>query len=45
MLNETPVIDIKPFVPSMDVFEVEKIGWLEDKAHKHKTTKDDGRFK
>ncbi|NQU87353.1 MAG: tRNA (N6-threonylcarbamoyladenosine(37)-N6)-methyltransferase TrmO [Mariniphaga sp.] len=44
MLDETPVIDIKPFVPSMDFFEVEKTGWLEDKVHRHKTTKDDGRF-
>ena len=45
MLDETPVIDIKPFVPLMDNFEVEKIGWLEDKVHQHKSTKDDGRFK
>lgn len=45
MLDETPVIDIKPFVPSMDCFEVDKIGWLENNVHKLKTTKDDGRFK
>ena len=45
MLDETPVIDIKPYVPSMDFFEVEKTGWLENNVHKHKTTKDDGRFK
>jgi tRNA-Thr(GGU) m(6)t(6)A37 methyltransferase TsaA len=45
MLDETPIIDIKPFVPSMDYCEVEKTGWLEKNVHKHKTTKDDGRFK
>ena len=45
MLDETPVIDIKPFVPSIDNFEVEKTGWLENNIHKHKTTRDDGRFK
>jgi tRNA (adenine37-N6)-methyltransferase len=45
MLDKTPVIDIKPYVPSMDFFKVEKIGWLENNVQRHKTTKDDGRFK
>lgn len=44
MLDETPVIDIKPFVPSMDVCDVERIGWLENKVHSHKSTTDDGHF-
>lgn len=44
ILNETPLIDIKPYVPNFDAIEAEKIGWLEKNVHKHSTTKDDGRF-
>ena len=45
MLDGTPVIDIKPYVPQFDAVETERIGWLEDNVIKHKTMKDDGRFK
>ena len=45
MLDGTPVIDIKPYVPQFDSLEAERIGWLEDNVIKHKTMKDDGRFK
>ena len=45
MLDETPVIDIKPYVPQFDSVEAERIGWLENNVNKHKTMKDDGRFK
>jgi len=31
MLNGTPLLDIKPYVPRMDLFEVTRIGWLEGK--------------
>ncbi len=44
ILDGTPVIDIKPYVPQFDVREVEKIGWLEEKVKKLTTTTDDGRF-
>jgi len=43
-LNETPLLDIKPYVPNFDQVEADKIGWLENNIHKHWTTKDDGRF-
>lgn len=45
MLDGSPVIDIKPYVPQFDYVEAERIGWLENNVNKHKTVKDDGRFK
>lgn len=34
MLDGTPVLDIKPYIPSLNPSEPVKLGWLE-KAHKH----------
>jgi len=31
MLNGSPLLDIKPYVPQADSFEVTRIGWLEGK--------------
>lgn len=28
MLDGTPLLDIKPYVPAFDAFEVERIGWV-----------------
>ncbi len=44
IVDGTPLLDIKPYVPEFDIREVEKIGWLEKKVHKLSTSKDDGRF-
>lgn len=44
ILDGTPVLDVKPYVPDFDQFEVESYGWLEDKVHKLSKTTDDGRF-
>jgi len=44
MVNDTPLLDIKPFVPAVDHREVTRIGWLEKNIHKMAKTKDDGRF-
>ena len=44
MIDGTPLLDIKPYVPEFDVQEVTKIGWLEKNVHKLPTLKDDGRF-
>ena len=44
IVDGTPLLDIKPYVPGFDVREVDKIGWLETNVHKLSTTKDDGRF-
>ena len=44
IVDGTPLLDIKPYVPRFDIREVEKIGWLEKNVHKLPTSKDDGRF-
>jgi tRNA-Thr(GGU) m(6)t(6)A37 methyltransferase TsaA len=44
VVDGTPLLDIKPYVPEFDVREVNKTGWLEKEAHKLSTSKDDGRF-
>jgi tRNA-Thr(GGU) m(6)t(6)A37 methyltransferase TsaA len=44
MIDGTPLLDIKPYVPEFDIQEVVKIGWLEKNVHKLPTSKDDGRF-
>jgi len=44
MLDQTPVIDIKPYIPDFDIFEVDKIGWLNGKSENCDKIKDDGRF-
>jgi len=44
IIDETPLLDIKPYVPEFDVRRECKIGWLEKNIHKLSTLKDDGRF-
>ena len=44
ILDGTPLLDIKPYVPEFDVHEASKIGWLEKNIYKLPTSKDDGRF-
>lgn len=44
IVNGTPLLDIKPYVPEFDVRKVERIGWLQDKIHELSASKDDGRF-
>lgn len=44
MVDGTPLLDIKPYVPEFDTREVNKIGWLEKRVDKLPTQKDDGRF-
>jgi len=44
IVDGTPLLDIKPYVPEFDIREVEKIGWLEKNVGKLSTAKDDGRF-
>jgi len=44
IVDGTPLLDIKPYVPEFDISEAEKIGWLEKKVHKLSSSKDDGRF-
>ena len=44
IVDGTPLLDIKPYVPEFDMREVKKIGWLEKNIHKLSTSKDNGRF-
>lgn len=43
MLDRTPLLDIKPFIPKVDNRLDGKIGWLEGRAEKMKHAKSDGR--
>ena len=44
IVDGTPLLDIKPYVPEFDAREVTGIGWLEKKVHKLPASRDDGRF-
>lgn len=44
ILDGSPVLDIKPYVPKFDVFETSKNGWFENNMQKLEVKKDDGRF-
>lgn len=44
IIDGTPLLDIKPFVPDFDCRNTKKIGWLGGKIGKLEITKDDGRF-
>ncbi len=33
MLDGTPLLDIKPYVPEFDVWTVDKLGWYASRAH------------
>jgi len=44
IVDGTPLLDIKPYVPQFDTPPVDKIGWLEEAVNKLPKAKDDGRF-
>ena len=45
VLDGTPLLDIKPYVPEFDVYEVERVGWLERVRKEVRRRKSDGRFR
>ena len=45
IIDGTPLLDIKPYIPATDVKTNVKIGWLEDKATRMSERKSDGRVK
>lgn len=45
MIDRTPLLDIKPYVPDFDTRKAEKIGWLAKKAASAEKITADGRFK
>jgi tRNA-Thr(GGU) m(6)t(6)A37 methyltransferase TsaA len=44
VLDGTPLLDIKPYVPAIDIRKVSKIGWMEKKIKDLDEAQDDGRF-
>ena len=44
ILDGTPLLDIKPFVPEFDQRNSERIGWLNKNVDKMHSSRDDGRF-
>jgi tRNA-Thr(GGU) m(6)t(6)A37 methyltransferase TsaA len=44
ILDGTPLLDIKPYVPDFDIRRTKAIGWLSRKAVRAYTKKADGRF-
>jgi tRNA-Thr(GGU) m(6)t(6)A37 methyltransferase TsaA len=44
VVDGTPLLDIKPFVPEFDVRQVDKFGWIGEKTGTVEGTVDDGRF-
>ena len=45
IVDSTPLLDIKPYVPAFDAKEAERIGWLAGRAEKAAETDADERFK
>jgi len=45
MVNGTPLLDIKPYIPDIDVFRTKRIGWLSKKTKGFRKAKSDRRFK
>ncbi|GFK94695.1 tRNA (adenine(37)-N6)-methyltransferase [Fundidesulfovibrio magnetotacticus] len=44
MLDGTPVLDIKPYVPAFDAWEAPRIGWFEGVAENASSHRADARF-
>jgi tRNA-Thr(GGU) m(6)t(6)A37 methyltransferase TsaA len=44
IIDRTPLLDIKPFVPAFDLRDVTRVGWLENKTGNAPHLTDDGRF-
>ena len=44
IVDGTPLLDIKPYVPEFDIAEERRIGWLSEKAKKVHKVKADERF-
>jgi len=44
IVDGTPLLDIKPYIPEFDVRKVDRKGWLEKKLHRLPETRDNGRF-
>jgi len=44
VVDGTPLLDLKPFVPALDNRETEQIGWFAERLHRLETVRADNRF-
>lgn len=44
VIDRTPLLDIKPYVPAFDAPRVTRVGWLEGKGSEAAVKRSDGRF-
>ena len=44
ILNDTPLLDLKPYVPEFDQHQGERIGWLKEAKGRVRNKKSDDRF-
>jgi tRNA-Thr(GGU) m(6)t(6)A37 methyltransferase TsaA len=44
VVDGTPLLDIKPYVPDFDIRKVDRFGWVEKKIGEIEKVADDGRF-
>lgn len=44
VLDGTPVLDVKPYVPDFDIWPADKVGWFEGKSQNASHHKSDARF-
>ena len=44
IVNGTPLLDIKPYIPDIDAFQTKRIGWLSKKTKGFSKAKSDKRF-
>jgi tRNA (Thr-GGU) A37 N-methylase len=44
IVDGTPLLDIKPYVPDFDARQAERIGWLTGKSGRVAATRSDERF-
>jgi len=45
VLDGTPLLDIKPYVPAFDSYPDSKSGWLDKNSHEAESFRSDGRFR
>ena len=45
VIDATPLLDIKPYVPEFEAQEAVRIGWLSEKIGKASRERSDGRFR
>ncbi len=45
ILDSTPLLDIKPYIPAFDIYQASKCGWMDNNTNDPIKTRADNRFK